>query len=92
MRMFFLTGIVAFALGLSLGAPRLVTALRGGQPPVNSVDSVNPIPEAVPIGDAVATPTARDRCYACVSDAVRDQYEHPQWSRHLVPTGARHVL
>lgn len=89
MRMFFLTGIVAFALGLSLGAPRLVTALRGGQPPV---DSVNPIPEAVPIGDAVATSTARDRCYACVSDAVRDQYEHPQWSRHPVSTGAQHVL
>lgn len=43
----------------------------------------------------VSVLTAHDaRCSGCVSVAIRDQYEHPQWSkrRPIVPSGTKRSI
>lgn len=42
-----------------------------------------------PHASASAPPAHDPDCRACVSQAIRDQYDHPQWSRHIPITAGR---
>jgi hypothetical protein len=104
-----LLGFVALVAVVSLAATRLVTG-SAGRPPVHLVATAPPLDTAAAPGavqtnppilsahpqpNPVASVNATDSgCIACVSVWVRDQYDHPNWSKRRAPapTGTKRSI
>lgn len=104
-----LLGFVVLIAVVSLAATRLVTGSAGRPPvhlvatappaaapvPVDAVQTNPPILSAHPQPNPVASVNATDSgCIACVSVWVRDQYNHPNWSKRRAPapTGTKRSI